>query len=44
MKKGDLLLSFDTTLNDLALEKKRLGVEQLKLQLEEEQQRLQEDP
>lgn len=42
VKKGDLLLSFDTTLNDLALEKKRLGVEQLKLQLEEEQQRLQE--
>lgn len=42
VKKGDLLLSFDTTLTDLALEKKRLAVEQLKLQLQQEQERLQE--
>ena len=27
VKKGDLLMSFDTTLNDLALERKRLDVE-----------------
>ena len=40
VKKGDLLLSFDTTLTELGLEKKRLAVEQLKLELEEEQQRL----
>ena len=42
VKKGDLLLSYDTTLTDLALEKKRLSVEQLKLQLQQEQERLQE--
>ena len=42
VKKGDLLLSFDTTLTDLALEKKRLSVEQLKLQLQDEQAKLQE--
>ena len=40
VKKGDLLLSYDTTLTELGLEKKRLAVEQLKLELEEEQQRL----
>lgn len=40
VKKGDLLLSFDTTLTDLALEKKRLSVEQLKLQLRQEEARL----
>lgn len=40
VKKGDLLLSFDTTLTDLALEKKRLSVEQLKLQLQQEEARL----
>ena len=40
VKKGDLLLSFDTTLTELGLEKKRLAVEQLKLELEEEKQRL----
>lgn len=34
VKKGDLLLSFDTTLSDLQLERKRLDVEKLKLQLE----------
>ena len=34
VKKGDLLLTFDTTLSDLALERKRLDVEKLKLQLE----------
>ena len=42
VKKGDLLLSFDTTLTDLALEKKRLSVEQLKLQLQQEEARLDE--
>ncbi|MBU5453380.1 biotin/lipoyl-binding protein [Pseudoflavonifractor sp. MSJ-30] len=42
VKKGDLLLSFDTTLTDLALEKKRLAVEQLKLQLQDEQDKLQQ--
>lgn len=40
VKKGDLLLSCDTTLTDLALEKKRLAVEQLKLQLQQEKDRL----
>lgn len=40
VKKGDKLLSFDTTLSDLALEKKRLLVEQLKLQLQQEKARL----
>lgn len=40
VKKGDLLMSFDTTLTDLALEKKRLSVEQLKLQLQQEEARL----
>lgn len=33
--KGDVLMSFDTTLSDLALERKRLDVEKLKLQLED---------
>ena len=42
VKKGDLLLSYDTTLTELALEKKRLSVEQLKLQLQEEEDRLTE--
>ena len=42
VKKGDLLLSYDTTLTELALEKKRLSVEQLKLQLQEEEDRLAE--
>ena len=35
VKKGDLLMSFDTTLSDLALERARLDVEKLKLQLED---------
>ena len=42
VKKGDLLLSYDTTLTELGLEKKRLAVEQLKLQLQEEEDRLTE--
>ena len=29
VKKGDLLMSFDTTLSDLAMERKRLDVEKL---------------
>ena len=40
VKKGDLLMSFDTTLSDLALERKRLDVEKLKLQLEDAEERL----
>ena len=35
VKKGDVLLTFDTTLSDLAVERKRLAVEKLKLQLED---------
>lgn len=42
VKKGDVLLSYDTTLTELGLEKKRLAVEQLKLQLQEEKDRLTE--
>ena len=42
VKKGDLLLSFDTTLTDLALERTRLGVEKLKLQLLNAEELLQE--
>ncbi len=34
VKKGDILLSFDTTLSDLQLERKRLEVEKQKLQLD----------
>lgn len=33
VQKGDLLLRFDTTLSDLALERKRLDVEKVRLQL-----------
>ena len=40
VKKGDVLMTFDTTLSDLALEKKRLSVEKLKLQLEDAQAEL----
>lgn len=40
VKKGDLLMTFDTTLSDLALERKRLDVEKLKLQLEDAKDRL----
>ena len=32
VKKGDLLMTFDTTLSDLQMERKRLDVEKLKLQ------------
>lgn len=42
VKKGDILLTFDTTLSDLALERKRLEVEKLKLQLQDEKNRLAE--
>ena len=42
VKKGDVILTFDTTLSDLALERKRLDVEKLKLQLEDSKQRLRE--
>ncbi len=42
VKKGDLLMTFDTTLSDLALERKRLDVEKLKLQLEDAQDYLYE--
>lgn len=34
VKKGDVLLAFDTTLSDLQLERKRLEVEKLKLELD----------
>ena len=40
VKKGDLLMTFDTTLSDLALERERLAVEKLKLQLENAQDEL----
>ena len=34
VKKGDLLLTYDTTLTDIALERERLNVEKLKLDLQ----------
>ena len=40
VSKGDVLMTFDTTLSDLALERKRLDVEKLKLQLEDAQAEL----
>ena len=40
VKKGDVLMTFDTTLSDLALERKRLDVEKLKLQLQDAQKEL----
>lgn len=40
VKKGDVLMTYDTTLSDLALEKERLGVEKLKLQLSDAEKRL----
>ena len=40
VKKGDLLMAFDTTLSDLALERKRLDVEKLKIQLEDAKDQL----
>ena len=42
VKKGDVLMTFDTTLSDLALERKRLDVEKKKLQLQDAQSRLYE--
>ena len=42
VQKGDLLLVFDTTLSDLALERERLAVEKLKLQLSDARERLRE--
>lgn len=35
VKKGDLLMTFDTTLSDIALERERLKVEKLKLELQD---------
>lgn len=40
VKKGDLLMIFDTTLSDLALERERLEVEKLKLQLQDAKKEL----
>ena len=42
VKKGDVLMRFDTSLSDLALERKRLDAEKVRLQLEEAKDRLQE--
>ena len=42
VKKGDLLMTFDTTLDDIALERERLKVEKLKLDLEDAKERLAE--
>lgn len=42
VKKGDVLMTFDTTLDDLALERKRLAVEKLKLQQRSARERLTE--
>ena len=40
VKKGDVLLRYDTTLSDIAMERERLQVEKLKLQLENAQEEL----
>ena len=40
VKKGDVLMTFDTTLSDLTVERKRLSVEKLKLQLEDAKEQL----
>ena len=40
VKEGDLLMSFDTSLTDLELERSRLGLEKLKLQYDEAVQEL----
>ena len=40
VKKGDLLMTFDTTLSDLSLERERLKVEKLKLQLQDAKNQL----
>ena len=42
VKKGDVLVAFDTTLSELELERKRLDVEKLKLKMEQAQERLKE--
>ena len=42
VKKGDILMTFDTTLSDLAMERERLKVEKLKLQLQQANDRLRE--
>ena len=42
VERGDILMTFDTTLSDLALERKRLDVEKLKLQLQDAKDRLAE--
>lgn len=42
VKKNDVLMTYDSTLSELALEKKRLAVEQQKQQLQQEKDRLQE--
>lgn len=40
VKKGDLLMRFDTTLSEIALERKRLEVEKQKLKLEDAKKKL----
>ena len=42
VKKGDLLMTYDTTLSDIAVERKRLVVERLKLQQQNARIRLKE--
>ena len=42
VKKGDVLFSFDTTLDSLTLERKRLNVEKIKVQIKAAEERLQE--
>lgn len=42
VKKGDILLSFDTTLDSLSLERKRLEVEKIKVQIKAAGERLEE--
>lgn len=42
VKKGDVLFSFDTTLDALSLERKRLEVEKVKVQIKAAEERLQE--
>ena len=42
VKKGDVLFSFDTTLDALSLERKRLEVEKVKVQIKAAEERLQD--
>ena len=42
VKKGDVLFTFDTTLDTLSLERKRLEVEKIKVQIKAAEERLQE--